>query len=120
MPWKLIGFLTILTLFLIFAGFNTHPVTIYFGPFKIEEIPMFVSLFMSFLAGAIIVIPFSLLSSFKKKKKMEERLKATPQKSTEESTVPIEAPQEDEGSNNINDSTHKKEKKKTLKKLKKK
>ncbi|MBN1696042.1 MAG: DUF1049 domain-containing protein [Spirochaetales bacterium] len=75
MPWKLIGILSILTLFLVFAWFNTHLVTIYFGPVKVENIPMFVSLFFSFLSGAIIALPFSLISSIKKKKKIKQQLK---------------------------------------------
>jgi len=68
MPWKLIGFLLVLTLFLVFAGFNTHKVEIHFGPVAIPEIPMFVCLFLSFILGAIISLPFTIIKSAKKAK----------------------------------------------------
>jgi uncharacterized integral membrane protein len=120
MPWRLIGFLTILTLFLIFAGFNTQLVTINFGPLKIENIPMFVSLFFSFLAGAFIAVPFSLLSSAKKRKQKEEKINSTSQKTIEKSVEQTESPQEIEGNNQGDEPTLKREKKKGVKKSKKK
>ena len=75
MPWKLIGFLIILVLFLVFAGFNVHPVTIYLGPMALEGIPMFVGLLFAFIAGALVAIPFSIVHSVRKSSKIRKKIK---------------------------------------------
>ena len=51
MPWKLIGLIIALALFLFFAGYNTQPVTINIGPLPIENVPLFVALFIAFILG---------------------------------------------------------------------
>lgn len=70
MPWRLIGFLFILAAFLIFSGFNVHTVTIYFGPFALTDIPLFVVITFTFILGAFTTLPFSLMTSYKKRKKI--------------------------------------------------
>ncbi|MFP4362860.1 MAG: hypothetical protein ACLFR1_03210 [Spirochaetia bacterium] len=59
-PWKLIGFLTILTLFVVFAGFNiTNVSDISFGLFTISDVPIFLSLFAAYIVGGFTVLPFA-------------------------------------------------------------
>ncbi len=59
-PWKLIIFLIILAFVVFFAGFNINNISsISFGFFKLEEVPIFLSLFIAFLLGAFIMLPFT-------------------------------------------------------------
>jgi|ABPT01.1.fsa_nt_gi uncharacterized integral membrane protein len=67
-PWKLIIFLVILAVFVLFAGFNiSHTSTISFGFYKFEDIPIFVSLFIAFILGAFVMLPFVIFSGRKKR-----------------------------------------------------
>lgn len=59
-PWKLIIFLIILAFVVFFAGFNINNISsISFGFFKLEEVPIFLSLFIAFLLGAFVMLPFT-------------------------------------------------------------
>jgi uncharacterized integral membrane protein len=69
-PFKLIIFLVILAVFVFFAGFNiSHSSTISFGFYKFEDVPIFISLFIAFLLGAFVMLPFVILSGRRKQKK---------------------------------------------------
>lgn len=72
MPWRLIGILIILTLFVIFSGYNAHTITIYLGPFSFPNIPLFVALVMTFILGAFTALPFTIMTSVKKRKKQKQ------------------------------------------------
>ena len=75
MPWRLIFFLLLITIFIFFAGFNTHSVTVNLGPIAISNVPMFIALFIAFLAGALLTLPFSIFSMAKKNKIKAENQK---------------------------------------------
>ncbi len=67
MPWRLILFLIALTIFALFAGFNinnTADISVGFHTFK--SVPVFISVFFSFLLGAIVVLPFGFRRRLKK------------------------------------------------------
>ena len=78
MPWRMIVFLIVLGLVVFFAGFNINNVSdISFGFTEIKDIPIFVSLFISFLIGAVVMLPFVFSKGMKKaKKKREENIAA--------------------------------------------
>ena len=59
MPWKLVFFLLILAIVVFFAGFNTANVSdVSFGFYTIKGVPIFISLFVAFLSGALLSLPF--------------------------------------------------------------
>ncbi len=61
-PWRLILFLCILTLVMFFIGFNiTNVSDISFGFYTFTEVPVFISLFIAFLFGVSIMLPFTFL-----------------------------------------------------------
>lgn len=68
MPWKLIVFIAIFVLFVIFASLNIDSTFINFGLFSLDA-PLFVSLMIAFLAGASIAIPMTIVVSAKKQRK---------------------------------------------------
>lgn len=59
MPWRLITFLIVLTLVVLFAGFNTTGVPISFGFYTLPSVPVFLSLIIAFLAGTFVMLPFA-------------------------------------------------------------
>lgn len=60
MPWRLIAFLIVLTIVVLFAGFNiTNVSNISFGFYTLTKVPVFLSLFVAFLLGAVLVLPFA-------------------------------------------------------------
>ena len=69
MPWRLIGLLIILTIFVIFSGYNAHKIIIHFGPFSMTEVPLFVALVSTFILGAFTALPFTIITSIKRKRK---------------------------------------------------
>ena len=73
MPWRMAFFLIILALVVFFAGFNiTNVSDISFGFYTIENVPIFISLFISFLVGTLVMIPFVAKSKVKSKKKNKD------------------------------------------------
>ena len=72
MPWKFIIILLIVTLLALFTGINTHKITINFGLFTLTDIPLFVALISSFILGAFTALPFSIVKSFQRKKKVKK------------------------------------------------
>jgi uncharacterized integral membrane protein len=69
MPWKLIAFIALLIIFVIFSGLNVHEVQVNFGIFSISEVPLFVLLITSFILGTVVTIPFMIVSEKNKIKK---------------------------------------------------
>ncbi|HUX49357.1 MAG TPA: hypothetical protein VMW73_01085 [Spirochaetia bacterium] len=60
MPWRLILFLIALALFVLFAAFNagnSTDISVVFYTFT--KVPIFISLFLAFLLGALVVLPYS-------------------------------------------------------------
>lgn len=72
-PWKLVLFLILMTIFVVFAGFNVRNVSdISVGFATIKDVPIFLSLFIAFLAGAFFSLPFALGKRKAKEKKMKK------------------------------------------------
>jgi len=60
MPWRLILFLLVLTIVVLFAGFNiTNVADISFGIWTLHQVPIFLSLFIAFLVGCFVMLPFA-------------------------------------------------------------
>lgn len=79
MPWRLIGFILILALFIGFIALNLdHNSDISFGFYVIPEVPVFVSLFGAFVVGVMVGIP---LTAMAKNRRFKRRLRkqSTPQ-----------------------------------------
>ena len=75
-PWKLILFLILMTIFVIFAGLNIKNVSdISVGFTTIEGVPIFLSLFIAFLAGAFFMLPFAFRSNKKSKNSISKTTK---------------------------------------------
>ena len=69
----MVFFLAVLALVVFFAGFNiTNVSDISFGFYTITDVPIFISLFIAFLVGTIVMIPF--LAKKKTKKKAKEKI----------------------------------------------
>ncbi|MBT3274000.1 MAG: hypothetical protein HN368_12660 [Spirochaetales bacterium] len=59
MPWKMVFFLIVLALVVFFAGFNISNVSdISFGFYTVQNVPIFISLFVAFLVGTLVMLPF--------------------------------------------------------------
>ena len=68
MPWRLVTFVVILGLVVIFAAFNTTNTSdISFGFYVVKDVPIFVSLFFAFLIGVVIMAPFLIGTTRKKR-----------------------------------------------------
>lgn len=61
MPWRLVLFLVALALMVAFAGFNLdNTADVSFGFYTLPDVPIFISLFTSFLLGALVMLPYSM------------------------------------------------------------
>ena len=78
MPWKLIVFLLIMTVFVVFAGFNLeNKADISFGFGSIKEVPVFISIFFSFILGILVSSPFFITQKKKIKNKLNQQMEQT-------------------------------------------
>ena len=71
MPWRLIQFILILAIFLVFAGLNLQPdnsCNINFGFKTIEHVPVFFPVFFSFLLGMLCALPYIIKGRIKSNK----------------------------------------------------
>ena len=69
--FKIILIVLIIALEAVFAGLNMKNVSdISFGFTVLKDVPVFLSILISFVSGAVIILPFTLLRG-KKKKKIE-------------------------------------------------
>jgi uncharacterized integral membrane protein len=68
MPWRLIGFILLFGIFLVFIAFNLgNKCDINFGFRVFREVPVFLTAFASFILGMFCAVPF--VFSFRRKKK---------------------------------------------------
>jgi uncharacterized integral membrane protein len=66
MPWRLIGLIAILAVLLAFIGVNLdNSCSISFGLARIENVPVYLTVFVSFVLGMLVSVPF--LISFTRK-----------------------------------------------------
>lgn len=74
MPWKFVTVLVIVGIVLLFVAFNVNNTSsISFGFYTAEEVPIFLSLFISFFLGFLVTLPFALSSSRKKTRATMEK-----------------------------------------------
>jgi uncharacterized integral membrane protein len=68
MPWRLIGFIILFGIFLVFIAFNFgNTCNINFGFREFNEVPVFFAVFASFVLGMLCAIPFAV--SLRRKRK---------------------------------------------------
>ncbi len=89
MPWKMIGFLVVLVLVAFFASLNmNHRADISLGFYIFKDVPIFLSLLVAFLAGAVLIIPFTIGASMRKKNKLKEKAQKKEKKSNQQIAEP--------------------------------
>jgi len=96
MPWRLIGTIAVLAVLLTFIGFNvenTCNLSLVFHTF--ENVPVYLTVFVSFILGLLFSLPFFFLGKKTKKGKIAGPKKTAPKEesSQAETSVP-EAPEE--------------------------
>jgi uncharacterized integral membrane protein len=62
-PWRLVLLLMLLVVVTVFAGFNLDRVDVSVGFHVFQGIPLFLALIVSFIAGALLMLPFTLRRS---------------------------------------------------------
>lgn len=88
MPWKMIFFLFIMLIFVLFIAFNVdNSSDISFGFASFTDVPIFISLFIAFSAGVVITIPMILM---KGRKKRVEKSKKKQKRTDDTSPLPSE------------------------------
>ena len=74
MPWKMVFYLVIVALVLVFVGLNLdNTADISLGFISFEDVPVFMGLFVAFFLGVVVTIPVAVQSSSRKTKKRSER-----------------------------------------------
>ena len=58
-PWRVVFALILLVLVALFSGFNLAAVDISVGFHTFTGVPLFLALFIAFIAGALITLPFA-------------------------------------------------------------
>lgn len=80
MPWKMIRFLIIMAIVILFVGLNSgnsSDIRFWFGDKAIfKNVPIFISLFGAYALGALSVIPFAVNRSISRFKKNQMKKKA--------------------------------------------
>ncbi len=70
MPWRLIGFILLFAVFLIFIGFNLeNSCNISFGFVHFDNVPVYLTAFSSFIFGMLCALPLAISFRLKKKSK---------------------------------------------------
>ncbi|MDR1099159.1 MAG: hypothetical protein LBL28_01625 [Treponema sp.] len=78
MPWRLIGFIVLLGIFLVFIAFNLdNRCDINFGFRVFQGVPVFFTVFSSFVVGMLCALPFAVSLRKKKKDRLEKAKKDT-------------------------------------------
>jgi uncharacterized integral membrane protein len=68
MPWRLIGLIIILAVLLVFIGFNlNNSCAISFGFTRIDNVPVYITIFASFVLGMLMSVPFLVSFAIRKK-----------------------------------------------------
>lgn len=93
MPWRMIRFLLIIAVVIVFIGLNAgnrSDISFWFnGKASFTDVPIYFSLFGAYVLGAVSVIPFALNSSMikykkrRKEKKIEKQLGKAQKKAVE-------------------------------------
>jgi uncharacterized integral membrane protein len=84
MPWRLIGLIVILAVLLAFIGFNLdNTCAVSFGFTRIDNVPVYLTVFASFVLGMLMSVPF--LVSFALRKKTPK----APKKGAAEEPLPV-------------------------------
>jgi len=70
--WRLIVFIIVFAVFLVFIVFNLeNRCDISFGFAEIKEVPVFLTIFVSFILGLFCALPLVVLIKMKRKEKLE-------------------------------------------------
>ena len=78
MPWRLIVFLVVFAVFLTFITFNLeNRCDISFGFIVITQVPVFLTVFISFVLGVLCALPIALTAGKKHKKAPAETKQGT-------------------------------------------
>ena len=86
MPWRLFLTLLLCTLLIVFVGLNLdNRASISFGFYTFNDVPVFVSMFISFVCGAVVMLPFTFGRRKKKIKQKDDtkKLKGKDESATE-------------------------------------
>ena len=77
MPWRLIGLIAILAVLLAFIGFNlNNTCSISFGVAQLENVPVYLTVFASFVLGMLVSLPFLISFTLKRRgHKASKRMK---------------------------------------------
>ncbi|MDR2053713.1 MAG: hypothetical protein LBP80_09885 [Treponema sp.] len=68
MPWRLIGFIVLFAVFLVFIGLNLENHSdISFGFAKLPDVPVYLTAFSSFVLGMLWAVPYVISLRFKRK-----------------------------------------------------
>ena len=60
MPWRLIVVVVLMGVMIAFIGLNLeNRADVSFGFYRFEQIPIFISLFVSFIVGVVVMLPFT-------------------------------------------------------------
>ncbi len=74
MPWKLLVYLIVLSVVVLFAGVNIRNVSdVSLGFRTFEDIPIFVSLFAAFFLGVLVTLPFTYVKYLRKRAKFPKQ-----------------------------------------------
>lgn len=88
-PWRLIFFLVVLTIVVLFAGFNlNNKADISFGFWSLTQVPIFLSLFIAFLVGCFVMLPFAV-----RRRSAKETSQSHRQVKRDEEMPPAETPE---------------------------
>jgi len=76
MPWRLIVIVIVFAVFLAFIMFNlNNSCDINFGFIQIENVPVFLTIFISFILGMLCSLPFALFYRRKHKEVLKKHVK---------------------------------------------
>ncbi|MFP3043867.1 hypothetical protein LQZ19_18800 [Treponema primitia] len=94
MPWRLLGMVFILVVFLAFIGLNLdNRCIISFGFWVTKEpVPVFLPIFASFVFGLLCSVPFAISIGFKRSKKNNAQVQAPGKKRGKGDPSPEEFP----------------------------
>jgi uncharacterized integral membrane protein len=86
MPWRLIGVIAISVILLLFIGFNigeSHSCDLSLGFHTFPNVPVFLTVFISFMLGMLFSLPFIFLKKNPKKEKHGKIWKKQPSETSE-------------------------------------
>jgi len=91
MPWRLIIFIAVFAVFLVFISFNLeNKCDISFGFAKLTEVPVFITIFTSFILGLLCSLPLLMHIKKSRAEKPHKNIKANIDDSESSSGEPID------------------------------